>query len=239
MRKKDRPLDHIRPFTIESGIMPYAEGSTLVCCGSTRIICSVSIEEKVQPFLTNDARGWITAEYALLPRSTLFRTARAPQLSKGRTHEVQRLIGRSLRAGVKLEALKGYTITVDCDVLQADGGTRTAAVSGGWVALLLAFRKLFNGNIPNGLLRFPLLGAISVGLIGGNPFLDLDYDEDHAATTDMNVVMGSDGSLVEVQATAEGEPFSQQQLGQMLELAQRGIQQVFAIQDAALARAAG
>ncbi len=238
MRAGGRGEDELRPVRIEPGYMPYAEGSALICCGNTRVICTATVEERVPAFLLESEMGWITAEYSLLPRSSPTRVPR-PEYGrvKGRTREIQRFIGRSLRAGVRLGLLAGFTITIDCDVLQADGGTRTAAVTGSWVALRQAFRTLFGAHPPDGLLRSPFVAAVSVGVVGDQLLLDLDYEEDHEATTDMNVVMTEDGRLIEVQATAEGRPFTRDEMQRMIDLAEIGITQLVEVQRKAVAEA--
>ncbi len=216
-----------RPLTIVPDYTRYAEGSVLVCCGNTKIICTASVEKKVPYWLLDDKsnprHGWITAEYGMLPRSTGSRRPREIGTIQGRTHEIQRLIGRSLRSVVNLYSLKKHTVCIDCDVIQADGGTRTASITGGFVALIFALRKMLDeGDIK----EFPVkefLAAISVGIVNQQPILDLNYDEDKDAEVDMNVVMLSSGKLVEVQGTAEGMTYSRQQLNIMLDLAEQGI----------------
>jgi ribonuclease PH len=218
--------------TIERHYLKYAEGSVLISIGDTRVICSATVEEKVPPFLRNSGRGWITAEYALLPRSTRERTVREATRGRpsGRTQEIQRLIGRALRSVVDTAVLGERTIWLDCDVLQADGGTRTAAITGSFVALADALAGLVAaGTIP----RLPLqdfLAAISVGLVDGELLLDLDFEEDSHASIDMNVVMTGSGQLVEVQGTAEKQPFSREEMAAMLDLAGEGIARLIAIQ---------
>ncbi len=212
-----RPGD-IRPIEATPGVQKSAEGSVLFAMGDTRVLCAATIEDRVPPFLRGTGKGWVTAEYSMLPRATNTRVAREGRTGKvqGRTHEIQRLVGRSLRAVVDFEALGERTILIDCDVLQADGGTRTASINGAWIALWQACRKLVEaGQVP----RNPLLGhvtAMSVGIVGGRVLVDLDYAEDSAAEVDMNVVMTGDGRLIEVQGTAEREPFTRKQLDSML-----------------------
>lgn len=237
VRADGRQADEIRPVQILPEAAPFAEGSALIELGRTRVLCAATVEEEIPPWLRAGARGqgWITAEYAMLPRSTPQRTRRERGgLLGGRTHEVQRLIGRSLRAAVDLSLLGERTILLDCDVLQADGGTRTAAITGAYVALHLAVQRLFEaGQIA----RWPLRGAVaalSVGLLGGEPVLDLTYAEDSAVEVDLNVVMTDQGRLVEIQGTAEGRPFSQNRLEAMLRLARRGLALLFRAQRQAL-----
>ncbi|GEA16373.1 MAG: ribonuclease [Moorella sp. (in: firmicutes)] len=231
-RVKGRSPRELRPVTIERHYLKYAEGSVLISIGDTRVICSATVEEKVPPFLRNSGRGWITAEYALLPRSTRERTVREATRGRpsGRTQEIQRLIGRALRSVVDTAVLGERTIWLDCDVLQADGGTRTAAITGSFVALADALAGLVAaGTIP----RLPLqdfLAAISVGLVDGELLLDLDFEEDSHASIDMNVVMTGSGQLVEVQGTAEKQPFSREEMAAMLDLAGEGIARLIAIQ---------
>ena len=222
-RPDGRGLDELRPLTITPGYMRYAEGSALIEMGDTKVICSASVENRVPHFLMGKNSGWLTAEYAMLPRSTQTRTQRETRGVRGRSQEIQRLIGRALRAVVDLKGLGVRTLWIDCDVLQADGGTRTAAISGAYVAVADAVRSLM---AQKKIEANPLIGsvaAISVGMVGGEPALDLCYAEDAAAEVDMNVVMTGEGKFVEVQGTAEGEPFSQEQMDQMLALARTGI----------------
>jgi ribonuclease PH len=221
-----RANDAIRPTQLTPDFLVHAEGSVLIDVGRTRVICAASIEDRVPPFLRNSGKGWVTAEYGMLPRATSTRTTREASAGKigGRTQEIQRLIGRSLRSVVALPELGERTVWVDCDVLQADGGTRTAAITGGFVALVLALEKLRQqGGIP----RVPVtdyVAATSVGVIGGTPMLDLAYEEDSRADVDMNVVKTSDGRFIELQGTAETEPFDRGALEALLSLADRGIQ---------------
>ena len=222
-RPDGRGPDELRPLTITPGYMSYAEGSALIEMGGTKVICSASVENRVPHFLMGKNSGWLTAEYAMLPRSTQTRTQRETRGVRGRSQEIQRLIGRALRAVVDLKGLGVRTLWVDCDVLQADGGTRTAAISGAYVAVadaigsLMAQKKIETNPLTDS------VAAISVGMVGGEPALDLCYAEDASAEVDMNVVMTGEGKFVEVQGTAEGEPFSQEQMDQMLALARTGI----------------
>jgi ribonuclease PH len=227
----------LRPISFETGFTRWAEGSVLARFGETHVLCNVTIDNRLPPWLKNAAEphGWLTAEYALLPRSTQTRTEREQRWPKGRTQEISRLIGRSLRMALDLSLLGERTLTVDCDVLQADGGTRTAAVSGGWLAVALALRPLIeSGALPASVHRAQI-AAISAGLVGGSPMLDLDYGEDVAADVDLNVVMTGDGELVEVQGTAEGAPFNRAQFDALLELAAAGIAEIVVLQREALA----
>jgi ribonuclease PH len=236
MRPSGRAPDQLRKLEIVRAYTRHAEGSVLIACGDTRVICTASIEEKVPPFLKGKGQGWLTAEYGMLPRSTNTRSEREAARGKqsGRTQEIQRLIGRSLRAVTRLADLGERTIQIDCDVIQADGGTRTASITGAFIALhdALTFlrRKQAIANWP---IR-DFVAAVSVGIFEGTPVLDLDYAEDANSDTDMNVVMTAGGDMVEVQGTAEGAPFSRGQLDAMLALAERGIGQLIAAQNAAL-----
>lgn len=236
MRPAGRQNQQVRPVSLTRHFTKHAEGSVLVEFGDTRVLCTASVDDGVPRFLKGQGQGWITAEYGMLPRSTHSRMAREAAKGKqaGRTLEIQRLIARSLRAAVDLKALGEYTITLDCDVIQADGGTRTAAITGACVALADAL----NAMVANGKLTVnPMKGmvaAISVGIVDGQPLCDLEYVEDSKAETDMNVVMLDDGRMIEVQGTAEGEPFSHQELLSLLELAKGGIATLFEAQKAAL-----
>lgn len=236
MRPSQRLPDQMRKVSLEPGIIKHAEGSCLVKFGDTHLVCTASMEESPPPFLRGSGRGWVTAEYGMLPRSTTTRMRREATAGKqsGRTQEIQRLIGRSLRAVVDLAALGERQVTIDCDVLQADGGTRTAAVTGGFVALAQAFQFM----VLTGLLKeTPIkdhVSAVSCGIYEGTPVLDLDYEEDFAAETDANFVLTGSGGLVEVQSTAEGAPFSEEQLGELLTLARKGTSELVALQKAAL-----
>jgi ribonuclease PH len=227
----------LRPVKISTGILDYAEGSCLVEFGKTRVLCAASVEDRQPAFLRGTQSGWVTGEYAMLPRATHTRTQREVERGRpgGRTQEIQRLIGRSLRAVVNMELLGPRTVTVDCDVLQADGGTRTASITGGYVALALAIRKLATANLVAENTIRPAVAAVSVGVVAGVPMLDLCYEEDSAAEVDFNVVMTGEDAFVEVQGTAEREPFSQATLDELLRLARKGIGELFAKQAAALA----
>jgi ribonuclease PH len=239
MRKDGRANDELRPLSITRNYQSFAEGSCLIELGSTRVLCAASFEERVPPFLRGTGRGWVTAEYSMLPRSTLVRTPRevAKGRPSGRTQEIQRLIGRSLRAVTDLKGLGEATVTVDCDVLIADGGTRTASITGAYVALHDAFRSLRDGGKLEQIPLTTEVAAVSVGVVDGVPVLDLPYEEDAAAGVDMNVVMTGAGSFVEVQGTAEGEPFDGAMLSSLLELASSGIGKLVAAQREALASA--
>jgi ribonuclease PH len=235
-RVDGRAADEIRPLTIEYGFHPYAEGSCLITMGQTRVLITATVEDKVPPFLKGTGSGWITAEYGMLPRAGKQRSQRdlARGAPSGRTMEIQRLIGRAIRAVVDLSQLGERTITLDCDVLQADGGTRTACVTGGFVAFAQACRWMIDEGY---LQRFPFqerVAAISVGVVRNEELLDLCYEEDVQAAVDMNVVMTDRGRYVEVQGTAEGAPFSRERLLRLLDLAQRGLEKVFAVQAEAL-----
>jgi len=236
-RPNGRTPDQTRPIRLTKNFTKHAEGSVLIEFGETKVICTASIENSVPGFLRGQGKGWITAEYGMLPRSTHSRMNREAARGKqtGRTVEIQRLIGRSLRAAVDLEVLGERTITIDCDVIQADGGTRTASITGACVALADALNKLLaNGTLKqNPLTR--MIASISVGIYKGEAVLDLDYPEDSSADTDMNIVMADDGGMIEVQGTAEGEPFSEAEFMQMLTLAKKGIKELNAAQLACLA----
>jgi len=222
-RPDGRQPDELRPINLILNYVEYPEGSVLIELGRTRVLCNVSVEEQSPAWMAGDGVGWLTAEYALLPRSTHTRTPRETHGLRGRTQEIRRLIGRSLRAGVDLGLLGERTLVVDCDVLQADGGTRTAAVTGGYIAVALALRRLAEqGLAPSEALR-PPVAAVSVGVVSGEVRLDLCYAEDRDAEVDLNVVMTADGRLVEVQGTAEGPPFSRETLDRMLDLAAQSI----------------
>ena len=235
-RTDGRTADELRAVKILPGYLPYAEGSVLIEMGQTRVICSASLEERVPPFLRNSGQGWLTAEYAMLPRSTQQRTSREIGRGgpSGRTHEIQRLIGRSLRAVADMRVLGERTITIDCDVLQADGGTRTAAITGAYVAFALASRRLQKAGKT---LVTNQVAAVSVGIVGNTPLLDLKYDEDSRAEVDMNVICTGDGRFIEVQGTAEREPFSRTQMDQLFALAERGIEVLIKVQREAIAEA--
>ncbi len=235
-RPSGRAQDQLRDITIQRGFSRHAEGSVLVSFGDTRVICTASLETKVPAWLRDSGQGWVTAEYGMLPRATHTRSGREASRGKqgGRTLEIQRLIGRSLRAVLDLKALGPNSITIDCDVIQADGGTRTAAITGSYVALVDAVQSMRKQKLIK---KNPLYGqvaAVSVGIYNGKPVLDLDYDEDSEAETDMNVVMNEAGGFIEIQGTAEGHAFQRKEMDQMLELAQGGIQQLMALQREAL-----
>ena len=236
MRPSGRKLDEMRAVSVETGFTKHAEGSALIKMGDTHVLCTATIEDRVPPFIKGSGLGWVTAEYGMLPRATNTRMRREAASGKqgGRTVEIQRLIGRALRAGVDRSALGERQITVDCDVLQADGGTRTAAITGGCVALVDALNHLV---AEKRLKKSPLkqmVAALSVGVYKGTPVVDLDYPEDSEAETDMNVIMTDQGGFIEIQGTAEGAPFDQSELDSMLTLAKQGIEQLFEIQKAAL-----
>ena len=236
MRPSGRRPDELRPVSFSTGFTRHAEGSVLVCFGETRVVCNASVEPRVPPWLKGQGTGWVTAEYGMLPRATHTRSQREASRGKqgGRTLEIQRLIGRSLRAVVDLAALGERTITVDCDVLQADGGTRTAAITGGYVALALVTRRLLAEREIRGNPIHAQIAAVSVGIVGGVSVLDLDYAEDADAETDMNVVMNEAGGYVEIQGTAEGHAFHRTELDRLLALAGSGIATLLAAQSAAL-----
>ncbi|GHU01070.1 ribonuclease PH [Alphaproteobacteria bacterium] len=229
---RGRPNDSLRKVVIETGVNKHAEGSCLISCGDTRVLCTATVEGRAPGWLRGSGKGWLTAEYGMLPRATTERVDRERRNgASGRTQEIQRLIGRSLRAAVDLTALDGVSVKIDCDVLQADGGTRTASITGGWVALALALaregkKKALVGQVA----------AVSAGIVAGSARLDLDYGEDSSAGTDANFVMTGDGRLVEVQGTAEGEPFTPEQLVELMRMADKGIKELMEIQRAAVAR---
>ncbi len=236
MRPSNRQPDAMRHVRITRNYTKHAEGSVLVEFGDTRVLCNATVEDRVPPFLRGKGEGWVTAEYGMLPRSTTSRMGREAARGKqgGRTMEIQRLIGRSLRAVIDMKKLGERTITIDCDVIQADGGTRTASITGGFVALADALQSLQDDKI---LAASPLTGrvaSVSVGIYKGTPVLDLDYPEDCNAETDMNVVMNDQGDFIEVQGTAEGHAFNQDELNSMLALAKKGIEELLASQQAAL-----
>jgi len=236
MRIDGRRNDELRPVTITPDYVQYPEGSVLIEMGATRVICNVTVEEGVPAWLQGYSQGWVTAEYALLPRSTHVRTPRETRGLKGRTQEIRRFIGRSLRAAVNLEKLGQRTLIVDCDVIQADGGTRAASVTGGYVALAIALDKLIQGGLlPPDVLR-TAVAAVSVGVVDGQAVLDLCYEEDSMAEVDFNVVMTAEGEYVEVQGTAEGRPFAREVIDELLNLAERGARELFELQNKALSR---
>lgn len=234
-RSNQRAADQMRPVCFDRGFTRHAEGSVLIAFGDTRVLCTASVDSTVPPFLRGRGRGWVTAEYGMLPRSTHTRTLREATRGRqsGRTLEIQRLIGRALRQAVDLDALGERTITVDCDVLQADGGTRTASITGGWVALVDALDGLVGaGALP----ETPLVAqvaAVSTGIVDGQVFLDLDYSEDSRADTDMNFVMDNEGRFIEIQGTAEVAPFTEDELRQLTVVAAKGISQLTDLQNAA------
>ena len=236
MRPSGRTPDQMRPVSFTRGFTKHAEGSVLVSFGDTRVLCTASIEERVPPFLKDRGQGWVTAEYGMLPRSTHTRSPREAAKGKqgGRTLEIQRLIGRSLRAAMDLTLLGERTITLDCDVLQADGGTRTASISGAYVALVDACRSLRGQGLLSADPLTARIASVSVGIRNGTPILDLDYAEDCSAETDMNVVMNDKGEFIEVQGTAEGHPFNQDELNTMLDYARKGIDNLIRHQQEAL-----
>ncbi|MEE4218026.1 MAG: ribonuclease PH [Xanthomonadales bacterium] len=236
MRPSGRATDELRNTVITRNYTRHAEGSVLVCCGDTHVLCTASIEERVPMFLRGKNAGWVTAEYGMLPRSTGSRMGREAARGKqgGRTLEIQRLIGRSLRAVVDRQALGERTITFDCDVIQADGGTRTASITGAYVALVDACRWLQKKGLVKSNPVHGQVAAVSVGIVGNRPVLDLDYPEDSSAETDLNVVMNDGGGFIELQGTAEGHAFRRSELDAMLELAEKGIRELMQIQEEAL-----
>lgn len=238
-RTDGRATDDIRLLKITPGFLPYAEGSVLIEMGQTRVVCSASLDERVPHFMRNAGQGWVTAEYSMLPRATQQRTPREIGRGgpSGRTHEIQRLIGRSLRAVADMKILGERTITLDCDVLQADGGTRTAAITGAYVALALASNRLLNeGKISRNFITNSV-AAISVGIVDNIPLLDLKYDEDSRAEVDMNVVCTGDGKFIELQGTAERQPFTKEQLDILIALATQGLETLFRAQREAISKA--
>jgi ribonuclease PH len=236
MRSDNRRPDQMRPVRISTNYLLTAEGSALIEVGNTRVLCAASVEETVPSFLRGSGRGWVTAEYAMLPRATATRTPREviKGYPSGRTQEIQRLIGRSLRSVVDMAALGDRTVIVDCDVLQADGGTRTASITGAYVAMVLALQQLVRFGALKSLPVTSAVAATSVGIVAGTPVLDLCYEEDSAAEVDMNVVMTGSGRFVELQATAEKTAFDDAQLAKLIEAARRGISELFEIQKQAL-----
>ncbi len=237
MRKDGRAWDELRPVQIKSGFVEYAEGSVLIEAGKTRVLCNATVEDSVPRWRLGSGAGWVTAEYALLPRSTHQRTRRETRGLRGRTQEIRRLIGRSLRAAVDLGQLGERTIVLDCDVIQADGGTRTAAITGGYVALALAVQHLVEAGAVRPEVLTTQVAAISLGLVGGELLLDLAYDEDSTATADFNVVMTGEGHLIEVQGTAEGAPFDRDTVDRVLDLAGQGIDHLLELQRQVLGAA--
>jgi len=239
MRPDGRSPEQIRPTQIELHALPFAEGSALITMGETRVLCSASVEERIPQFRKGSGRGWVTAEYSMLPRSTQIRTERDGRRGRvdGRVQEIQRLIGRSLRAAIDFDQLGERSVIIDCDVLVADGGTRTASITGGYVALALAVARLREAGLVRGNpLRWPV-AAVSAGIVNGEARLDLAYLEDAAAQTDMNCVGAADGRFIELQGSAEQEPFSRDEMDEMLRLASAGLQQLFDIQGEVLASA--
>ena len=236
MRPSGRELNEMRPISIETGVTKHAEGSCLIKAGDTHVLCTATIEDRVPPFIKGSGLGWVTAEYGMLPRSTSSRMRREATAGKqgGRTVEIQRLIGRSLRAGVDRVALGERQITVDCDVIQADGGTRCASITGGWVALRLAVNKLMKvGDVISDPLIEPV-AAVSCGIYAGQPVLDLDYPEDSEAGVDGNFIMLGNKQLIEVQMSAEGATYSRSQMNELLDLAEKGVDELVAAQMAAV-----
>ena len=231
-RSDGRAAAEARPARLTPGFLMHAEGSVLIEVGRTRVICAASVEERVPPFLRNSGKGWVTAEYGMLPRATTTRTQREATAGKvgGRTQEIQRLIGRSLRSVTRLPELGERTVWVDCDVIQADGGTRTASITGGFVALVLALQRLRESGVLKAIPVQDHVAATSVGIVSGVPMLDLAYDEDSKADVDMNVVKTGDGRFIEVQGNAEGPPFERRALDDLMELADAGIRQLVALQ---------
>lgn len=237
MRPSGRKISDMRPISIETGVTKHAEGSCLIKIGDTHVLCTATIEDRPPPFLKNTGLGWVTAEYGMLPRATNTRTRREAAAGKqqGRTVEIQRLIGRALRAGVDRVALGERQITIDCDVIQADGGTRCAAITGGWVALRIAANRLLKAGIITSDPILDHVAAVSCGIYAGQPVLDLDYAEDSEAGTDGNFILTGAARLIEVQMSAEGATFSRAEMGELLDLAEAGIAQLVAAQKAALA----
>lgn len=238
-RRDGRAFDEIRPVEIIPNYLAHAEGSAFIKMGNTWVLCAATVEQRVPPWVMNSGHGWVTATYNLLPRATHDRTQRERQGAGGRTHEIERLIGRSLRCAVNLPALGEQMITVDCDVIQADGGTRTAAITGGYVALAIALYKLIARRTVSRKVIEHSVAAISAGVVQDQILLDLDYQEDFVATVDFNVVMTDKGDLIEVQGTAEGRPFSHQTMDELVELSWKGIQELLTIQQEALRQALG
>ena len=234
MRSDNRSANQLRDTTLTPDYLIHAEGSVLIQAGRTKVICTASVEDRVPPFLRNSGKGWVTAEYGMLPRATTTRTTREASSGKvgGRTQEIQRLIGRSLRAVTTLQALGERTIWIDCDVIQADGGTRTASITGAFVALALALEKLRQRDVIRTIPLVDYVAATSVGIVDGEPLLDLAYDDDSRADVDMNVVKTGDGRYIEVQGTAEAMPFGRDGLNQLLSLADQGIDELVAKQKA-------
>ena len=234
MRQNNRAYNELRKIEIIPNVNAYAEGSCLIKCGNTHVLCTASVDDKLPAWLKGGEKGWITAEYALLPRSTRTRVSRETKGPTGRTHEIQRLIGRSLRAVTDLNALKDYVINIDCDVLQADGGTRTASITGSFVALYIALQKMVSeGKIARNPIK-EFVAAVSCGLQGEEVLLDLDYDEDSSARADTNFVLTESGKIVEIQGTAEGEPFTKEKFEKLFALAQKAVTDLIKSQKQAL-----
>lgn len=234
MRPSGRELNQMRPISIETGVTKHAEGSCLIKCGDTHVLCTATIDERVPPFLKNTGLGWVTAEYGMLPRATNTRVKReAKGGQSGRTQEIQRLIGRSLRAGVDRAAMGERQIVVDCDVIQADGGTRCASITGGWVALRLAVNKLLKAGDVTSDPIIDHVAAVSSGIYAGQPVLDLDYAEDSTAGTDGNFVITGKGRMIEVQMSAEGATFSREEMNTLLDLSEKGVAELVEAQKAA------
>ena len=226
MRHSGRKNNELRKIEIIPGFNPYAEGSCLIKCGNTHVVCTATVEEKVPSWLKDEERGWVTAEYAMLPRATMVRVSRESKKPSGRSQEIQRLVGRALRAGVDLKKMPGISVIIDCDVLQADGGTRTASITGGFVALYQALEKLVKeGRLPENPVR-EFVAAVSCGICDGEALLDLDYEEDSQAQADTNFVLTEEGRIVEIQGTAEGEPFENNQFEELMKLARQGIKEL-------------
>ena len=232
--RNSRKNDELRKIEIIPNVNLYAEGSCLIKCGNTQVLCTASVEEKLPAWLKDSEKGWVTAEYSMLPRANRTRVARELKAPSGRTQEIQRLIGRSLRSVVDLSALKDHTITIDCDVLQADGGTRTASITGGFVALYLAVQKMRKEGkiLINPIKEF--VAAVSCGIVDGEELLDLEYEEDSSAQADTNFVLSSDGKIIEVQGTAEGEPFEEERFLRLMNLAKKGIKELMDFQRQAV-----
>lgn len=233
-RNSGRKDDEKRQVEIITGFNPFAEGSCLIKCGNTHVVCTATVEDKVPSWLKGQEKGWVTAEYAMLPRATLTRVPRETKKPSGRSQEIQRLVGRALRAGVDLEKMPEISVTIDCDVLQADGGTRTASITGGFVALYQALQKMFAAEkLPENPVR-EFVAAISCGICDGAAVLDLDYAEDSSAQADTNFVLTESGKIVEIQGTAEGQPFDESQFAELMRLARKGIGELIAKQKEAL-----
>lgn len=235
-RTDGRRPDELRPVKITREYLKFAEGSVLIEMGDTKVICAATVEERVPPFLAGTGKGWLTAEYAMLPRSSKKRITREAVSGKlgGRTHEIQRLIGRSIRAVADMKALGERTVYIDCDVIQADGGTRTASITGAYVAVYDTLSELKKRGLISSIPLFDSVAAVSVGMVGGEAALDLNYEEDSSADVDMNIIMTGKGRFIEVQGTAEQEPFTRKDMGRLLDLAAKGIEELTAMQKKAL-----